>query len=319
MQIDAVAPATKSGERRDREQKGSQMILVTGAAGLSGSAIIREFASHGEPVRALVRNRAKAGAFDLFPTAEVVEGDMHRPETLGPALKGVNRTLMISTTNPHMVETQCTFIDACRKAGVRHVVKFSGAESGIGFDPSKFRFTQMHEDVEDYLEQSGLAWTQLRPSQFMQVYLREAPTIAANGELRLPYENINLSPIDIADIAKIAFLLLRDAPRHEGKSYDMTGPEALTMTEIADRISRAIGKPVRYVGITREDRRRALLATGMAPENADALDEQTAERVRRPQSRVDLSTHERFGVRPTTFADFANRHSAEFRAKSPAA
>src|SRR5262245_65963650 len=109
METDAVAPATKSGERRDSEQKGSQMILVTGAAGLNGSAIIREFASHGEPVRALVRNRAKAGAFDLFPTVEVVEGDMNRPETLGQALNRVNRSLMISYTTSYIDHYQLRF------------------------------------------------------------------------------------------------------------------------------------------------------------------------------------------------------------------
>jgi nucleoside-diphosphate-sugar epimerase len=150
------------------------------------------------------------------------------------------RALMISSADARFAETQCAFIDSCRAAGVRHVVKFSGAESSIGYDPRKFRFTRMHEDVERYLEGSGLAWTDLRPSQFMQVCLREAPTIAAKGAIFLPFRDIRLSPIDIEDIAKIAFAVLRDGG-HAGKSYDMTGPEALTMTEIAERTAAAIG------------------------------------------------------------------------------
>lgn len=294
------------------------MILVTGAAGLNGSAVIREFARHGAAVRALVRDRTKAGAISGFRNVEIAEGDMRQPESLAAALRGVIRVLMISSSGPDMVETQCAFIDACRRARVQHVVKFSGAESGIGFDQSKFRFTRMHREIELYLESSGLAWTHLRPSQFMQVYLREIPTIVAKGAIFLPFQGVALSPIDVEDIAKIAFAVLRNGG-HAGKSYDMTGPEALTMTDVAERISTAVGKPIRYVNIAPQDRRRALLAAGMPVFMADALDEQTAERLKCPQARVYLGTHEMLGVRPTTFAEFANRCAARFRGENEAA
>ena len=184
------------------------MILVTGATGLSGSIVIREFARQTTPVRALVRTRAKSRALETLPTVALVEGDMLRPETLAAALHSVDRVLMISSSDPRMVETQCTFIDACKKAGIKHVVKFSGAESGIGFDPGKFRFVRMHEEIDRYLERSGLAWTHLRPSQFMQVYLREAPTIVAENVLYLPMDNARLSPVDIEDIARVALRLV---------------------------------------------------------------------------------------------------------------
>jgi len=169
----------------------------------------------------------------------------------------------------------------------------------------------MHEQIERYLERSGLAWTHLRPSQFMQVYLREAATIAAKDALFLPYDHIKLSPIDVEDIAKVAFRLLRDGG-HESESHDMTGPEALTMVDVAERISQAIGRTIRYVNITPEDRRRALLAAGMPPAMADALDEQTRERRKRPESRISLAMHAAFGVEPTTFAEFARKNAAAF-------
>lgn len=293
------------------------MILVTGASGLSGSAIIREFARQGYPVRALVRNRAKAQALETLPTVEIVEGDMLRPGTLADALSGAERVLLISTADQQMVETQCAFIDAAREAGVRHIIKFSGAESGVGFNQRNFRFTRMHEDVEHYLEQSGLAWTHLRPSQFMQVYLREAPTIIAQDALFLPMENARLSPIDIEDIAKIVCALLRNGREHEGKSYDMTGPESLSMTEVAEQISRAVGRNIRYVNVTPAERRQALLAKGGVPAYfADALDEQVSERLKCSESQVCLDAHKAFGVRPTTFAEFARRNAAVFRGES---
>jgi uncharacterized protein YbjT (DUF2867 family) len=188
------------------------MILVTGATGLNGKAIVREFARQKHEVRALVRDPKRASMAGLGGLAgvELVEGDMRRAETLGAALDGVDRVLMISTAAEDMTETQCRFIDACRQAGVAHVVKFSGAESNIGYDATKFRFTRMHEEVERYLEAAGMAWTHLRPSQFMQVYLRDAPTIAAEGAFHLALGDTELSPVDVKDIAKVAFRLLRD-------------------------------------------------------------------------------------------------------------
>lgn len=290
------------------------MILVTGATGLSGSAVIREFAQQNAPVRALVRNRAKARAFEQFPLVEIVEGDMLRPETLGAALKDVDRVLLISSAREWMVQTQCTFIDAAREAGVNHIVKWSGKESGIGFDPSHFHSTWEHEHIEDYLEHSGLAWTHLRPSQFMQFYLPPTPTAVdvAKKELRLPMEDARLSPIAIEDIAKVAFAVL-DSEGHEGKSYEMTGPETLTMTEVADIISQEVGVPYRYVNITLEEKRQSWLKAGISPERVETIMGVLAERVRCPESRVYLATHEQFGVPPTSFREFARRNAAALR------
>jgi uncharacterized protein YbjT (DUF2867 family) len=233
------------------------MILVTGASGWSGSAVIREFARRKTPVRALVRSRARARDLETLPDVELVEGEMRRPDTLEPVLRGVERALIVSSSDPQMLETQCTFIDAAKRAGVRHVVKFSGKESGAGFDAQRFRFTRMHEEIETYLERSGLAWTHLRPSQFMQVYLREAPSIVSKGALPLPLGDARLSPVDLEDIANVAFALLGEEG-HEGRIYEMTGPEALTMAEIAERISDAVGKTVRYVNVLPARRREAL-------------------------------------------------------------
>jgi uncharacterized protein YbjT (DUF2867 family) len=289
------------------------MILLTGATGLNGRSIVRELVGQKTPMRALVRSMEKASkaGLDKLPDVNLIEGNMLLPETLGAALDGVDRVLMISSAGPEMVETQCSFIDSCKRAGVRHVVKFSGAESGIGFDATRFRFTRMHEEIERYLGASGLAWTNLRPSQFMQVYLREAPTVISDGAIYLPFENIRLSPVDVEDIAKIAYRLLRDGG-HDGENLEMTGPEALTMHDIAARISQAIGRTVRYIDISPEERRRRLLASGVATDFADALDEQAAERRKRPESRVNLKAHEAFGVGPTTFANFAQRNAAMF-------
>jgi uncharacterized protein YbjT (DUF2867 family) len=292
------------------------MILLTGATGAAGSLIANEFVRERVPVRVLVRNRVKAAELEKVPTVEIVEGDMSKRSTLGPALDGVERVLMISAPVMDMVETQSAFIDASKAAGVRHVIKFSGLDAR---PDTTFPFGIMHKEIEEYLEKSGLAWTQLRPTGFMQEYLRETPSIIQDGTFYLALGDTKLNPIDLADVAKVGFLLLRDGG-HEGARLHMTGPEALTMTEMADRISRAVGKTVRYVAVSPIQRRKALLAHGVPLEIADALDKQVEERLTGGvESQVDLSTHQLFNVKPTTFLEFAQRNAAGFGAVAAAA
>jgi uncharacterized protein YbjT (DUF2867 family) len=289
------------------------MILVTGATGLSGSAVIREFARHGVPVRALFRNPGKARPLHGLSGVELVEGDMLRPESLTAALRGVERVLMISAARERMAETQCGFIDAAKAAGVPYIVKYSGKESGVGFDPGSFRGTREHVEIERYLEASGLAWTHLRPSQFMQFYLPGTLTgvDAGRRELRLPIGDSRLAPVDIGDIAKVAVALMR-SDGNEGKVYEMTGPEALSMKEAVEQISEATGTAFRYVEVSPEDKLREFRDNGVPEPAVQTLNELLAERGRRPESHVRLETHRAFGVRPTSFAEFARRNAQAF-------
>jgi uncharacterized protein YbjT (DUF2867 family) len=291
------------------------MLLLTGATGTAGSFIANEFADQRVPVRILVRDKAKAKRFESVPTIEVVEGDMSNPGTLKAALEGVQRVLMISSPTPDMVEAQRAFIDASKAAGVRHVIKFSGLDAR---PDTAFLFGIMHKQIEEYLEKSGLAWTHFRPTGFMQEYLREAPSIISDGALYLALDDAKLNPVDLLDVGKVGFLLLRDGG-HEGATIPMTGPEALRMAEVADRISSAIGKTVRYVPVTPAQRRQALIAHGIPVEIADALDVQVHERLKGgPESAVDLSTHRLFNIKPTTFLEFAQRNAAAFSGSSAA-
>ena len=172
------------------------MLLITGAAGASGSLIVKALSQQGQRLRALIRNPEKAGLFSGMQGVEVQVADLARPQTLGPALDGVDTALLISSSDERMLETQCTFVDAARTSCVRRIVKLSGQESGIDFEARAFRFTRMHEKIEAHIERSGLRWIHLRPSQFMQVYLREAPSIDKTGLLALPAGDIQSATLD---------------------------------------------------------------------------------------------------------------------------
>jgi len=291
------------------------MILLTGATGSAGSFIANEFVEQGVPVRILVRDRTKAKRLENISTIDIVEGDMSNAGSLTAALDGIDRVLMISAPTMDMAQTQRTFIDACKSAGVRHVIKFSGLDAR---PETTFPFGIMHKQIEDYLEASGLAWTHFRPTGFMQEYLREAPSIIHEGALYLPLSDVRLNPVDLADVGKVGFVLLRDGG-HQGERLALTGPEALSIAEIADSISQATGRPVRYVPVTPEQRRHALMAHGIPVEIADALDEQVKERLKGGiESQVNLSTHQLFGVKATTFLEFARRNAEAFGRASAA-
>ncbi|WP_410586129.1 NmrA family NAD(P)-binding protein [Amycolatopsis sp. lyj-23] len=294
------------------------MILVTGAAGRAGSVVVRALVRRGEPVRALVRAPARAPWLAQLPGVTVVAGDLRDRRTLGEPLDGITKDLLISSPREEMVDTQISFIDAAMRAGVPHVVKFSGREAGIGFDQEAFRGTRWHGQVERYLERAGPAWTHLRPSQFMQNYLPGPITgvdVAAR-ELVMPIGGARLSPVDVADVAEIAAGVLTRAGQ-ENLAYDITGPEALTMTEIAGHISAATGVPFRFVEVGFEEQRRRYTAAGLPPHVVDLFDEQFRERRRTPVAGIGLAAHHTFGVTPTSFAAFARAHAAEFAGRNP--
>ncbi len=295
------------------------MILVTGATGLNGAELVRRLSARGVAVRALVRNAnganaAKVAELSRLPGVEVAEGDMARPETLVSALKGIDRAMLISSSTPTMREVQSSFIDAAARAGVRYVVKLSGIIPDVS---SPFRFARMHGEIEQHLEASGMAHTHLRAGEFMHSYFRQVPSIVNRGELRLPMADARIASIDIGDIADVAADVMTGSG-HEGKTYPITGPEALTMTEVATQLSTAAGKPIRYVDVPPEDARAAQIAAGMPPYLADGLAELFAERRKGKEATVSPVIPTVFKRRPMSFADFARRHAAIFRGEQPA-
>ena len=268
----------------------------------------------GVPVRALVRSAAKAMGLSSVGNIEIVQGDMARPDTLTEALRGVDRAMLISSSDPAMLDVQSSFIAAARNADVRHVVKLSGI---IPDRESPFRFARMHGEIERRLEDSGMAFTHLRAGEFMHAYFRQVPSIVARGALFLPMEDAKIASIDIEDIAEVAATVLTGSG-HEGKTYPLTGPAALGMAEVAEKLSDVIGKRIQYINVSPEDAKRAQLAAGVSPFMADALGELFAERRKGKESQVSPIIPTVFGWSPASFEEFAGRHVLIFRGERPA-
>jgi uncharacterized protein YbjT (DUF2867 family) len=125
-----------------------------------------------------------------------------------------------------------------------------------------------------------------------------------------------IASVDIGDLAEVAIAVLT-TPGHEGKTYPLTGPESLKMAEVAEKLSAATGKPIRYVDVPPEEANRARLAAGMPAYLAEGLDELFAERRKGKESRVWPTIQEVFGWNPTSFDEFAKKNAAIFRGEQP--
>jgi uncharacterized protein YbjT (DUF2867 family) len=235
------------------------MILVTGATGNTGRSLVQQLASKGMRVRAVVRNRAKTG--DIAAAgAEIAVADLSRPETLAPALIGIDKAYLMTAADPQQVMLHSNFIRAAKQAGVRHIVRHSVR----GADPdSPVKLARWHAASEKELEDSGIAWTHLQPVYNMQNFLKFAATIQSRGAFYAPMKYAAVSIVDARDVAAVAAAVLVDNAHHQRNTYLITGPEPLTFADAAAQLSAALGKPVQYVDIARENARKAMLQMGM--------------------------------------------------------
>ena len=288
-------------------------ILITGATGNVGSEVVRQLAAAQVPIRALVRNRAKAAAIERAGV-EIVEGDLARADTLALALTGVTRALLISSSEPRQTELQNNFIDAAKRAGRPHIVKISS----VAVTPdSPVSFFRWHAATEQYLTQSGLPFTILRPNYFMQNTLGFAPTIAKEGKFYGAVRNGKMAMIDVRDIAAVAARLLTQLG-HEGTTYEITGPESLSLAEVAAKLSTALGKPVSYVEVPAGAVRASLLSAGMPDWAAEAIAVMHELLSRDAAAQVNDLAQKISGKKPITFDQFARDFRSVFESAATA-
>ncbi len=283
------------------------MILVTGATGNIGSEVVRLLLAEGARFRALLRDPAKAEAL-VAKGVEVVIADLGRPETLPAAFAGVEKLFLVAPLATDQVEMRRNAIRAAKAAGVRQVVM----STGLGADPdSPFRLGRMHGENQRDLQESGMAWTFLQPTFFMQNLLMSAAEIRDHGTFHLPLDGGRVSWIDARDIAAVGVRALLDGG-FENRALPLTGPEALGGEEMARIFTDVLGREVRYLPVRLEDAKRAMRAAGMPEELAEGLAELWALAPAGHLAQV-LDTVERVTGRPARgFREFVSDHRAAF-------
>lgn len=218
------------------------VIAVTGSTGAVGGRVARDLSARGIPQRLLVRDASRA---PQLPGAEVRVAGYSDAEAASTALAGVDTLLMVSASETaDRVDHHRTFIDAAARAGVRSIVYtsfFAAAPDAV------FTLGRDHAATEELIRESGMSWTFLRDNFYMDMMELFA---GDDGVIRGPAGAGRCSLVSRADVAATAVAVLRDPAAHADAAYDLTGPEALTLDEVAQKISAVRGHPVRFVDET---------------------------------------------------------------------
>ena len=289
------------------------MILVTGGTGAIGGELLRLLSQAGIPARALARDPSKALG---LPGITWMTGDLSKPETLISAFDGAEKLFLLTSYYEDMVELQHNAILAARAAGVSHVVKVSAFGAT---DHSRAPVGRWHYQVEQELKASGMEWTILRPHHFMQNLLAQADYIvndgavySASGDGRIPY-------VDLRDVAAVAFVTLTQ-PGHLGKTYVVTGSEAISYRDAAEIISAEIGKPLRFIDETQDEARARRFREGLPPAVVESFLAISAYQRAGGKTVTMTTTIADLTGRPaTTFAEFAHEHASLFRGQKQGA
>src|SRR5215216_6040634 len=223
-----------------------ELIAVTGVTGGLGGRVARRLAERGVAQRLVAREPGRAPALD---GAEVVTGSYDDPEGLRRAFQGARTLFMVSASeDPDRLTLHGNVVDAAADAGVERVVytSFFGAAPDC-----TFTFGRDHWHTEERIKASGLAWTMLRDN----LYLDFLPLmVGPDGVIRGPAGDGRVAAVTRDDIAEVAVaVLLEGGDGHLGRTYDLTGPEALAMAEVAEQLSAVAGRSVTYHAETLEE------------------------------------------------------------------
>ena len=278
-------------------------ILVTGATGNVGGHVVRALSERGVAVRAFVRDPKRAAGV-LGPEVELAAGSLEQ------SLAGVDRVFLACGNSPGQVAFECAAVDAAAAAGVSRVVKLSGPDAAVD---SPLIFERWHGEIERHLAASGLPRVLLRPRTYMTNLLAYARTVAETGMLFAPAGTAKISFVDPRDVGEAAAVCLT-GEGHEGRTYTLTGPEAITFERIAAELSAACGRTITYVSVGDDEARQAMTAAGLPPMVADAIVAIFA--AQRQGAMADTTGTLRSLLRrePRGIADFARDHAGMFRA-----
>jgi uncharacterized protein YbjT (DUF2867 family) len=234
------------------------LILVIGGRSKIGAALTGELLGRGQQVRALVRASEPTGS--LPAAAQIVTGDLADEGSLVTAMEGIEKVFLLSSPHPDAIRWHRNAIDAARRTDVKLLVRSSIIGAG---QESAAEFISAHTSCDRYLEDSGLPHVIVRPNLFLQnIPESTIPSIDASGTFYADAGQARISMVDTRDVAAVAALALTE-PGHAGAHYDVTGPAALSYTDVAARLTSAMGRQITYVDAPDDAVRRGLLGAGL--------------------------------------------------------
>jgi uncharacterized protein YbjT (DUF2867 family) len=283
------------------------MILVTGATGKAGSQVVRALLESGQEVRAFVRDPTKAHR--LFgDEVELAFGDFADPQSVRAALEGVEAVLLSGADHPLRVEWETGAIDAAAAAGVGRIVKLSSIAAEPG---APVAFWDWHGRIEQHLRRSGVSAVVLRSSVYMSNVVAGAERVADEGRLYAPAGEARIAMIDPRDVGATAAVVLT-TQGHDGRTYVLTGPEAITYVQVAAELSAATAREVEYIDVPDEDAKQGMIQGGLPEVIAEQVVKVFAMLRQGAAEQVTATVESLTGTPPRTFATFARDHARLF-------
>jgi NAD(P)H dehydrogenase (quinone) len=287
------------------------MILVTGAGGKTGKAILNALLARGVPVRAFVRSAAHEAALKGMGVRDIAAGEMNDHHALDQATRGAEAISHICpNVSPHEISFAQALINSATRSGVSRFVYHSVLHPQIEAMPHHWNKLR----VEEMLFSSGLDVTILQPTAYMQNILAEWDRMVSSGIYRVPYPvETRLSLVDLEDIAAAAAAVLTNS-RHSGATYELVGTPPLSQIEVAEIFGTALNKPVRADAEPIESWEQRARAAGI-----DDYSRETLTKMFRAYARDGLTGNSNvlgwlLGRPPTSLADFAARIAAAHQA-----
>ncbi|HUR02566.1 MAG TPA: NAD(P)H-binding protein [Nonomuraea sp.] len=250
------------------------LVLIAGAGGV-GRAVLGRLRAWDVPVRAMVRRDDDRAAELRALGAEVVVGDLTRPESVAAALEGVGRMYFAMPVSPdHLLATTVVATVAREHGELAGLVGMSQmtVSQMTATSTAESHQQRLHWLAEQVLDWSGLPVVHIRPTSFLDNPLfttLAARSIRENGTIALPFGAGRTSPVAVDDVARVVATVLRDPAPHVGNVYELTGPRTVDMTEMAEEFSRALGRPVSYVDVPLDRWRAEVLAKAGLPPHTE--------------------------------------------------
>lgn len=279
-------------------------ILVLGATGNTGSEVVRQLQVANADFGVMVRNADSVTSMNLEPQ-QIRLGNFDDLTALQKAMQGVKKVYVSMPAHQDNVQWVNNILNAAKSAQVEHIVKLSGMGAHHEAGSSIIR---THAQTDDLLKQSGIAWTLIQPNSFFQNLYGSLSTINSMGQFFLPLADAKQSVVDIRDVAAVVVESLL-GKNHQGQTYLISGPEALSFAEQAQIISEVSGKQVEYVAVPEQAAAAAMKDAGMDPWLSDALAEILAWFGQGGYAEVTDTVERVTGKPARSFTDFAKELS----------
>jgi uncharacterized protein YbjT (DUF2867 family) len=297
---------------KENYTKSNHSLLVTGSTGNIGSELIKILSKENVHIRAAVHSISKSDKILSLGIRDIVEIDYDKPSEIQLSIfKDVDKIFLL--TPNFDTKGILKILENAKKAGVKYIIYVSSDSVSLASSTSS-KGIEIFKEKEKIVQESGITYTILRPTAYMQNFLNSSFTIKKQNKFYLPWGSGKISSVDTRDIASIAAkILISDSKNYKNKIYSITGPEALSCNDIAKIFSKVLGFDVGYVNVSEEEAFNEMKKMGLSDILIEYILELSSIIKQDSASYISSSVEEVTGKKPITFKTFVNDYKDVFK------